>query len=71
MANTAPYGYKPPEYKPGFYVTALRSEIKATGEIDVMMRLIIQDFNGDGEERITPISYADHFALCDEKGRLL
>ena len=48
-----------------------RSEVKATGEIGVMMRLIIQDFNGDGEERITPIIYADHFALCDEKGRLL
>ena len=48
-----------------------RSEVKATGEIGVMMRLIIQDFNGDGEERITPISYADHFVLCDEKGRLL
>lgn len=48
-----------------------RSEVKATGEIGVMMRLIIQDFNGYGEERITPIIYADHFALCDEKGRLL
>lgn len=48
-----------------------RSEIIATGEIDVMMRLIVQDFNGDGEERITPIAYADHFALCDNKGRLL
>ena len=48
-----------------------RSEVKATGEIGVMMRLIIQDFNRDGEERITPIAYVDHFALCDEKGRLL
>ena len=26
MANTTPYGYKPPEYKPGFYVTALRGD---------------------------------------------
>ena len=26
MENTTPYGYRPPEYKPGFYVTALRSD---------------------------------------------
>ena len=26
MENTTPYGYKPPEYKPGFYVTTLRSD---------------------------------------------
>ena len=26
MAILAPYGYKPPEYKPGFYVTSLRGD---------------------------------------------
>ena len=26
MANTTPYGYKPPEYKLGFYVTSLRGD---------------------------------------------